>query len=77
MAIEGARCHANVPWASLTRACSDYTAGWIAILIMDIVTELLLLAMPAWILFDLQMARRTKIIILSAFALRVPYDDPV
>ncbi|KAK5743159.1 hypothetical protein LTR17_002920 [Elasticomyces elasticus] len=39
---------------------------------MDIATELLLLAMPAWILFDLQMARRTKIIILSAFALRVP-----
>ncbi|KAK5687106.1 hypothetical protein LTS10_001243 [Elasticomyces elasticus] len=75
MAIEGARCHANAPWANLTLPCSDYTAGWIAILVMDIATELLLLAMPAWILFDLQMARRTKIIILGAFALRVPYDD--
>lgn len=70
--IEAARCHAQLPWENLTRVCSDYVDGWVAIAVMDVVTELALFAMPMWILYDLQMAVRTKVIIMGAFALRLP-----
>lgn len=45
---------------------------WAAVAAMDIATEILLFAMPIWIVWDLQMILSTKLLICATFALRLP-----
>lgn len=48
------------------------TARWNAFTTLDILTEAILLILPAYQLFPLQMALKKKAIVLSAFYLRIP-----
>jgi hypothetical protein len=45
--------------------------GWTAIATLDVALEIAIFLLPVWIVFDL-FALRTKIVVCSAFALRLP-----
>jgi hypothetical protein len=47
--------------------------GWKAICVLDVLLDVLLFAMPQWILSDLQMTPRIELIITGAFTLRLPW----
>ncbi|KAK5131889.1 hypothetical protein LTR08_000477 [Meristemomyces frigidus] len=58
--------HANAP------SCPSQSARWQAITALDVITELLLLALPVHLVWGLQMPRKKKAMIIIAFYLRLP-----
>ncbi|KAK0933468.1 hypothetical protein LTR29_014928 [Friedmanniomyces endolithicus] len=55
-----------------SRSCPSQSARWQAITGLDIITEVLLLALPVYLVWGLQMPRRKKTMIIAAFYLRLP-----
>lgn len=74
------RCTMPTPWAGDAESClaasSVYAAFDVIHLVIDgvnVATDVLLVALPAVIIWRLQMARRKKVEITAAFALRLLY----
>lgn len=61
-------------WASYitAEACSTQTMRWSVFTAFDIITEILLLVLPLYMSWDLQMPLRRKVIVVGAFYLRLP-----
>ncbi|KAK1073302.1 hypothetical protein LTR74_002011 [Friedmanniomyces endolithicus] len=55
-----------------SRSCPTQSARWQAITGLDITTEVLLLALPVYLVWGLQMPMRKKTMIIAAFYLRLP-----
>ncbi|KAF2859173.1 hypothetical protein K470DRAFT_278008 [Piedraia hortae CBS 480.64] len=53
-------------------SCPNQSSRWLAITVLDIASEIILLALPIELVWGLQMSLRHKGIILSAFYLRLP-----
>ncbi|KAK5723232.1 hypothetical protein LTR15_004929 [Elasticomyces elasticus] len=53
-------------------SCPSQSARWQAVTGLDIITELLLLALPVYLVWGLQMPMKKKAMILLAFYLRLP-----
>ncbi|KAI4951199.1 hypothetical protein J4E91_003905 [Alternaria rosae] len=66
--------HRALAWdiTSATSECSQIERRWISLTALDIMTEVLLLFLPIQLVWDLRMTFRTKLIIISAFWLRLP-----
>lgn len=64
----------NNYWASSSTAdaCSTQTTRWSVFTAFDIITELLLLVLPLYMAWDLQMPLRRKFAVVGAFYLRLP-----
>lgn len=67
--------HRALAWdiTTATSECSQIERRWISLTALDIMTEVLLLFLPIQLVWDLRMTFRTKLIIISAFWLRLPY----
>lgn len=52
--------------------CPTQSVRWQVVTALDIITELLLLVLPVQLVWDLQMPRRKKATIITAFYLRLP-----
>ncbi|KAK5127064.1 hypothetical protein LTR85_008423 [Meristemomyces frigidus] len=74
IATVGCPAESGYYWAfhANKQSCSNQTARWQAITGLDIITELLLLALPVHLVWGLQMPRSKKAMILIAFYLRLP-----
>lgn len=58
--------------SSFSTNISLQSSRWIAFTVLDIVTELLLVALPLYQVWDLQMPLKRKLIVIAAFNLRLP-----
>ncbi|KAF9738730.1 hypothetical protein PMIN06_011150 [Paraphaeosphaeria minitans] len=60
-----------LPTASFTEHCSSMNTRWSVITALDIVTEVILLVLPAYLVWQLQMKTSYKLRIVAAFCFRI------
>jgi hypothetical protein len=58
---------------SASSECPKSETRWQVITALDVVTEISLLVLPVELVWNLQMSVRNKLIVISAFWLRIPY----
>ncbi|KAL1612384.1 hypothetical protein SLS60_000610 [Paraconiothyrium brasiliense] len=56
---------------SLTKHCSSQNTRWIVITALDVVTEIILLVLPAFLVWQLQMKASYKLRVIAAFCFRI------
>ncbi|KAF3484362.1 uncharacterized protein GIQ15_03686 [Arthroderma uncinatum] len=67
----GFQCGGSAPWAYPSKAkCFDTVAFWIAATVIDVLTDICLIVVPAWIVWDLHMNKTQKRIVIGVFASR-------
>ncbi|KAI9701000.1 MAG: hypothetical protein M1836_001668 [Candelina mexicana] len=66
------RCKYSEPWLIVKNQCPDMAARWIAVGALGLVIEILLLGLPIYLVWDLQMPMISKVIVVFAFAFRLP-----
>ncbi|KAF8246428.1 hypothetical protein K440DRAFT_368190 [Wilcoxina mikolae CBS 423.85] len=64
------QCHLPRPWAILSNQCFNQPAFWDAIGAFDVMIDLVLVGLPIFVLWDLQVPLRKKASIMGAFATR-------
>ncbi|KAK0948269.1 hypothetical protein LTR29_000386 [Friedmanniomyces endolithicus] len=74
MVTLGCSTESGYYWAMYenSRSCPTQSARWQAITGLDIITDVLLLALPVYLVWGLQMPTRKKTMIIAAFYLRLP-----
>ena len=65
------KCGLPNTWDFIDGKCIDLVAFWTFFDVLNILTDLALVAIPFWILSALQMRRRRKIIVLVCFSSRL------
>ncbi|KAI9832415.1 MAG: hypothetical protein M1819_004404 [Sarea resinae] len=65
------RCSLPHPWAFTSGHCYDEISFWTAIGVVDIVTDLAIIAVPIAMVFSLQLARIKKLAVVFAFSFRL------
>ncbi|CAI6335550.1 unnamed protein product [Periconia digitata] len=70
--LEAVRCHPKHPWTDDTSTCTNFFARWVVIAVLDAIIELALVGVSIYIVSDLQMALKSKLIVVGAFSWRVP-----
>lgn len=67
--------HSEFAWnmTSVNSECPQMERRWHVLTALDAMTEILLLFLPIQLVWSLQMSFRTKITVISAFWLRLPY----
>jgi hypothetical protein len=70
--------HREFTWSmdSGSNECPGNEIRWKVITALDIITEVALLVLPVELVWGLQMSVRMKLIVISAFWLRIPYVLP-
>lgn len=71
--LDAVRCNPRHPWTDDVSTCSTFFARWIFIGTMDAVIEVALVGTAVYIVSNLQMALKSKIIVVGAFSWRIPY----
>ena len=67
------QCRAPQTWAILSDQCFDQPAFWDVVGTFDILSELVIVALPVFIVAKLQMASNRKAAVIGAFASRLLY----
>ncbi|MCJ1384419.1 hypothetical protein MMC17_007535 [Xylographa soralifera] len=65
------QCHIPNPWQFISNECSNRNSIWIYFATTNALSEATLIGLPIIIIWNLQVSRGKKIIILSSFALRL------
>ncbi|KAB8235600.1 uncharacterized protein BDW43DRAFT_269239 [Aspergillus alliaceus] len=65
-------CSLNKPWVTPVEHCSSLFARWQFITAIDIITEIALFVFSIFLIYGLQMAVKPKLVIMVAFAARIP-----
>ncbi|KAJ9640331.1 hypothetical protein H2199_005870 [Coniosporium tulheliwenetii] len=65
-------CEAVMPWNSLDSTCSSLATRWTIIVAGDIFIEIALLALPVYLVWDVQITVSTKWAVITPFWLRAP-----
>ncbi|OBT57700.1 hypothetical protein VE04_01952 [Pseudogymnoascus sp. 24MN13] len=74
--IVALRCDVSRPWVFINEHCSDLLVRWQVVLAFDIITELSLVGNSIYLVQDLQVPLGKKIVVVLAFALRLPILAP-
>ena len=67
------RCNPSHPWTDNVSTCSTYFARWAFIGAMDAIIEIALVANSVYIVSNLQMALKSKVVVVGAFSWRILY----
>ncbi|PVI01607.1 hypothetical protein DM02DRAFT_341538 [Periconia macrospinosa] len=70
--LEAIRCNPSHPWTDDMVTCTNAFVRWAVIAALDAAIEFALVANAIYIVFDLQMAIKSKIIVVGAFSWRIP-----
>ncbi|KAF2204122.1 hypothetical protein GQ43DRAFT_205709 [Delitschia confertaspora ATCC 74209] len=70
--MEGIRCNGSHPWTNNTANCSNSFARWAYIGIFDCLIEASLIITAMYIVYDLQMSLKSKLVVVGAFSCRIP-----
>ncbi|KAK3660824.1 hypothetical protein LTR56_000582 [Elasticomyces elasticus] len=65
------RCNMSNAWLFIDQHCTGLLDRWIAVTVFDILFEIVLFSHPAYMVANLQMARKTKVNVIGAFAGRL------
>ncbi|KAH9832789.1 hypothetical protein Tdes44962_MAKER00270 [Teratosphaeria destructans] len=65
------RCGPETPWKVLAPTCNSTMASWAVLGTVDMLIDGILMILPTWIVWDLQMSRDKKITVASAFAFQI------
>lgn len=65
------RCNLSRPWDILNPRCTNLWTRWQVVTAFDISTEVVLAAVPIFILYDLHMSLHRKAAIMAAFLFRL------
>ncbi|KAF2770779.1 hypothetical protein EJ03DRAFT_350074 [Teratosphaeria nubilosa] len=65
------RCGRETPLKILAPTCNSSMASWAILGTVDMVIDGILMILPTWIVWDLQMSRDKKITVVSAFAFQI------
>ena len=68
--VLAAQCGSSLPWT--THKCIDIRGFWIGMTPVDVLTELVVVIVPIWMMVPVQVAISKKAVIVVAFAFRVP-----
>lgn len=68
------QCQAPATWTIMIGHCIDQAAFWNAIGAIDIVIEMFVVALPIYLLYDLQLPWNKKLSVISAFAGMLLYE---
>lgn len=71
--LEAIRCNPTHPWTDNVSTCTNFFARWAVIAVIDAVIELALVVNSVYIVSDLQMPLKSKLIVIGAFSWRIPY----
>ncbi|KFY95000.1 hypothetical protein V498_03592 [Pseudogymnoascus sp. VKM F-4517 (FW-2822)] len=74
--IVALRCDISRPWIFINEQCSNLFVRWQVVLAFDIITELALVGSSVYLVQDLQVPLGKKIVVVLAFALRLPIIAP-
>jgi len=66
------RCHSLRPWTDTAQSCPNMFVRWKFIGALDILTELALFSISVYLVWGLQMALKSKSIVVAAFGCRLP-----
>ena len=68
-----ARCGTKLPWTAtdVPRQCIDMSTFWIAMLPVDVITEVIIVTIPILLVIRLQTALSKKTVIVAAFMFRL------
>jgi hypothetical protein len=69
--LEAIRCHPKNPWADDMSTCTNSFTRWAVI---DAVIEIALVANSIYLVYNLQMPLKSKLIVVGAFSWRIPYN---
>ncbi|KFY14329.1 hypothetical protein V491_06094 [Pseudogymnoascus sp. VKM F-3775] len=70
------RCDVSRPWIFINQQCSNLLARWQVVFAFDLITELALVGNSIYLVQDLQVPLGKKIVVVLAFALRLPIIAP-
>ena len=65
------QCDLGAPWIALGASCSGSAARWQAIGAFDIITEIGLVMLAAYLVWDLKMMWQFKVTVVIGFAVRL------
>ncbi|CAK1363244.1 unnamed protein product [Cercospora beticola] len=66
------RCSQHPPWQIVGDQCPNNYRSWQIITAFNIIIEILLFAMPVWLVYNLQTELSKKVTVISVFSLRLP-----
>ncbi|KUI63712.1 hypothetical protein VM1G_10502 [Cytospora mali] len=70
------RCDISQPWIFVGDKCSDLFQRWQVVTAFDVITEVFLFGLAIYMLQGLKLKLEKKLVVLSAFALRLPVIVP-
>lgn len=70
------RCDISHPWIFVGNGCSDLFQRWQVVTAFDVITEIFLFGLAMYMLQGLKLKMEKKLVVLSAFALRLPVIVP-
>ncbi|KAK3677125.1 hypothetical protein LTR78_003330 [Recurvomyces mirabilis] len=65
------QCDLSRPWITLDQTCASSARIWYAVGAFDIITEIMLVAMAAYLVWDLKMIWQSKATVVFGFAVRL------
>ncbi|KFZ03048.1 hypothetical protein V502_11277 [Pseudogymnoascus sp. VKM F-4520 (FW-2644)] len=74
--IVALRCDVSRPWIFINEKCLNLLVRWQVVLAFDIITELALVGNSVYLVQELQVPLGKKIVVVLAFALRLPIIAP-
>ncbi|KFY42604.1 hypothetical protein V495_04422 [Pseudogymnoascus sp. VKM F-4514 (FW-929)] len=74
--IVALRCDLSQPWIFINEQCTNLLTRWKVVLAFDILTELALVGNSVYLVRDLHVPLGKKIVVVLAFALRLPIIAP-
>lgn len=66
------KCNLSHPWVEYNQKCTNLFVRWQLITAFDIIIEVLLFSMSIYLVKDLQMSRKNKSAVITAFGFRLP-----
>ncbi|ROV98038.1 hypothetical protein VMCG_07079 [Cytospora schulzeri] len=70
------RCDTSHPWIFVGNGCNDLFQRWQVVTAFDVITEVFLFGLAMYMLQGLKLKIEKKLVVLSAFALRLPVIVP-
>ncbi|GFN10674.1 hypothetical protein AtubIFM55763_009605 [Aspergillus tubingensis] len=65
------QCHPPEVWNIVGGKCLDVSGIWIAFGVMNVLVEIMIIAVPSFIIFRLQLSLKRRLVVISCFGIRI------
>ncbi|KAL7660631.1 hypothetical protein ACMYSQ_000082 [Aspergillus niger] len=67
------QCHPPEVWNIVGGTCLDLSGIWIAFGVMNVLVEIMIIAVPSFIIFRLKLSLKRRLVVISCFGIRILY----